>query len=98
MASPGIRLEVSRVGAEDGAPLVIDLPAAGADRKDLHATTYQDLTAHPWAGLPVELRLIATDATGQTGSSRPPAHHLAGTEVSPIRWRRRSSEQRKPAW
>jgi len=67
----GLRLEVSRAGADDEAPLVIDLPAAGADRKDLHATTYQDLTAHPWAGLPVELRLIATDATGQTGSSKP---------------------------
>jgi tetratricopeptide (TPR) repeat protein len=29
----------------------------------------QDLTAHPWAGLPVLARLVATDAAGQTGAS-----------------------------
>ncbi|MGH7036800.1 MAG: DUF4175 family protein, partial [Stellaceae bacterium] len=32
---------------------------------------YEDLTAHPWAGLPVEIRLVATDALGQPGESAP---------------------------
>ena len=67
----GLRLEIRRVEAEDEGPLTIDLPAGGTSRKELHGTTYQDLTAHPWAGLPAELRLIATDATGQTGASKP---------------------------
>jgi uncharacterized protein (TIGR02302 family) len=65
----GLRLELRRAGADDP-PLVIQLPAAASNRKELHGTTYQDLTAHPWAGLPVELQLVATDATGQTGASR----------------------------
>ncbi|MCW0208586.1 MAG: DUF4175 domain-containing protein, partial [Achromobacter sp.] len=30
---------------------------------------FHDLTAHPWAGLPVTIRLIATDGAGQTGRS-----------------------------
>ena len=67
----GLRLEVRRVGADNEAPLSIELPAAGSNRKELHGTSYQDLTAHPWAGLPAELSLVATDATGQTGSSKP---------------------------
>jgi uncharacterized protein (TIGR02302 family) len=32
---------------------------------------YQDLTAHPLAGLPVDLRLQAVDALGQRGESEP---------------------------
>lgn len=37
----------------------------------LEAGFYQDLTAHPLAGLPVELRLEAVDAAGQKGQSAP---------------------------
>ncbi|HEV2677647.1 MAG TPA: TIGR02302 family protein [Aliidongia sp.] len=67
----GLRLEIRRVGADDLAPIAVELPTAGNSRKELRGTSYQDLTAHPWAGLPVEMRLVATDATGQTGSSKP---------------------------
>ncbi|GGF46705.1 TIGR02302 family protein [Aliidongia dinghuensis] len=67
----GLRLEAHRVDAPGEAPLVVELPAGGSNRKELRGTSFQDLTAHPWAGLPVELRLVATDATGQTGSSKP---------------------------
>src|SRR5207245_1610975 len=35
------------------------------------ATSYHDLSPHPWAGLPVEIRVAATDALGQTGESEP---------------------------
>src|SRR4029077_20355382 len=37
--------------------------------KEAQGTTYQDLTPHPWAGLPVTIHLEATDALGQTGES-----------------------------
>ena len=34
------------------------------------ARAYHDLTAHPWAGLPVRLTLVAQDEAGQTAHSR----------------------------
>ncbi len=43
----------------------------GLHLKDAEATSYHDLSPHPWAGLPVEIRLVATDALGQTGESAP---------------------------
>jgi len=52
-------------------PMEIDLPLPGLHLKDAEGTSYQDLSPHPWAGLPVELRLVATDALGQTGESEP---------------------------
>ena len=51
-----------------GAPLVVDLPLAPA--KDVAQTNYNDLTAHPYAGLMVDAHLEARDAAGQTGKSR----------------------------
>ncbi len=41
----------------------------GLHLKQAQATSYHDLTPSPWAGLPVEIRLVATDALGQTGES-----------------------------
>lgn len=38
--------------------------------------SFQDLTAHSWAGLDVELRLVARDAMGQIGASAPLAMTL----------------------
>ncbi len=32
--------------------------------------SYEDLTAHPWAGLPATLMLVATDGRGQQGNSK----------------------------
>ena len=49
----------------------LELPLPGVHLKEAEATSYHDLTPHPWAGLPVEIRLIATDALGQTGESEP---------------------------
>lgn len=37
---------------------------------DKPARAYHDLTAHPWAGLPVRLTLVAQDEAGQTAYSR----------------------------
>ncbi|HUB97674.1 MAG TPA: TIGR02302 family protein [Stellaceae bacterium] len=56
-------------GDKSGAQLVIDLPLPGQHLKDASAASYHDLTPHPWAGLPVEMKLQAVDAIGQTGTS-----------------------------
>ena len=47
----------------------VELPLPGTNARDFSATIFKDLTAHRWAGLPVEVQLIATDASGQTGKS-----------------------------
>jgi uncharacterized protein (TIGR02302 family) len=49
----------------------LELPLPGLHLKEAHATSYHDLTAHLWAGLPVEIRLVAADALGQLGESQP---------------------------
>jgi uncharacterized protein (TIGR02302 family) len=58
-------------GAALGDPIDLELPLPGLHLKDAEATSYHDLSPHPWAGLPVEIRLVATDALGQTGESEP---------------------------
>jgi uncharacterized protein (TIGR02302 family) len=54
----------------DAAPLVVSLPLPGGTPKSAHGVSQQDLTAHPWAGLPVIAKLSARDAVNQTGASR----------------------------
>ena len=44
-------------------------PAGGTT--ELDDATYLDLTPHPWAGLPVVVRLEAIDALDQRGQSEP---------------------------
>ncbi len=51
-------------------PIVLDLPLTIAgDRGGFDETLVDDLSEHPWAGLPVMLTLHAEDAAGQTGAS-----------------------------
>lgn len=47
----------------------INLP--GQRIRSLKQSTFQDLTAHPWAGLPVTLKLKAKDDAGQETLSNP---------------------------
>ncbi len=58
-------------GAGEKAVLRLPLPLYGGNPKRLAATSYFDLTASPWAGLPVEIRLAARDAPGGKGLSAP---------------------------
>lgn len=58
----GLRLKIS---APD-----FDLLLPGNRVRDVTRTVYKDLTAHPWAGLDVEMRLTAVDEAGQTGTSQ----------------------------
>ncbi|MEO5336491.1 MAG: DUF4175 domain-containing protein [Magnetospirillum sp. WYHS-4] len=46
------------------------LPMAGR-RTEVQGVGVLDLTAHPWAGLPVQVVLVAVDAAGKTGRSSP---------------------------
>jgi uncharacterized protein (TIGR02302 family) len=70
-----VKAVIRRQGASSGGKradkIQLDLPLPGLHLKDAQATSYHDLTAHPWAGLPVEIRLVAADALGQTGESAP---------------------------
>ncbi|HME19925.1 MAG TPA: DUF4175 family protein [Acetobacteraceae bacterium] len=54
----------------DAPPLVVSVPLPGGTPKSAHGVSQQDLTAHPWAGLPVIAELVARDALNQTGESR----------------------------
>ncbi|MGH6894152.1 MAG: TIGR02302 family protein, partial [Dongiaceae bacterium] len=56
--------------------LELALTVQGADPRQVKGATFQDLTAHPWAGLAVELRAVARDALGQIGASAPVAMTL----------------------
>ena len=50
-------------------PLVINLPLPGGAPKKARGIGMQDLTANPWAGLPVVATLVAKDAPGQRSAS-----------------------------
>ncbi len=57
---------------EPGVPQTrIDLPVPLPSRAParIETTRYHDLTPHIWAGVPVRMRLVATDAQGQVGVS-----------------------------
>ncbi|MGI9382618.1 MAG: TIGR02302 family protein, partial [Methyloligellaceae bacterium] len=57
-------------GSLAAAPLIpLTLPRANA--KVAEGRTYKDLTAHPWAGLKVQMTLVARDQAGQEGRSKP---------------------------
>jgi uncharacterized protein (TIGR02302 family) len=54
----------------DAPPLVVSIPLPGGTPKTAHGVNQQDLTANPWAGLPVIAKLVARDALNQAGESR----------------------------
>ena len=58
-----------RTGTIGSAPLVVDLPPPIGNPRDGEGATFNDLTAHPWAGLDVSVQLVATDGPGQEGRS-----------------------------
>lgn len=54
-----------------GKPIVVDLPLASTADKTIDTTAYSDLTAHPYAGLDVDIVLQAVDGAGQVTSTQP---------------------------
>ena len=67
----GLQAELRLRDRPSAPPVVITIPLPGGDPARAHGVSQQDLTAHPWAGLPVIARLIARDAPGQAGESTP---------------------------
>jgi len=50
--------------------ITLDLPMPfGGERTEIRETLIDDLSQHPWAGLPVRVSLFATDASAQIGRS-----------------------------
>jgi len=66
---------IRRVDKPELEPITLPLPLS-TKRREAQGTSYHDLTAHPWSGLPVTIQLQATDAIGQVGSSEPVAMKL----------------------
>ncbi|WP_253949161.1 TIGR02302 family protein [Mangrovicoccus sp. HB161399] len=67
------------VDPEPREPLVIDLPMPiSGNRADFEEVLAENLSKHPWANLPVALRLEVEDAVGQAGRSEPLSAVLPG--------------------
>ncbi|MDI3308980.1 MAG: TIGR02302 family protein [Acetobacteraceae bacterium] len=65
----GLRAEARLTARPEAPPLIMDLPLPGGRPRQAHGTAQRDLSAHPWAGLPVLVRLIARDGADQEGQS-----------------------------
>ncbi len=52
-------------------PMELGLPLVGLNPKHSEGSGFFDLTPHPWAGLPVEISLVAVDLAGQRTESEP---------------------------
>jgi uncharacterized protein (TIGR02302 family) len=65
------RAVIRPLGHNTRASLAVDLPLPAASAKTVSDTLYRDLTAHPFAGLDVEITLEAKDGAGQIGRSKP---------------------------
>jgi uncharacterized protein (TIGR02302 family) len=47
----------------------LEIPLASVDEKDVKRVDFKDLTAQPWAGLMVDMQLIAEDSVGHKAES-----------------------------
>ncbi len=65
-----LQVEMRLRDRPEAPPLVVSVPLPGGTPKSAHGVSQQDLTAHPWAGLPVIAKLVARDALNQSGESR----------------------------
>jgi hypothetical protein len=59
-----------------GKAIVLDLPLATTTDKTVSGTSYNDLTAHPYAGLQVDIVLQAVDGAGHVASTKPATFKL----------------------
>lgn len=64
-----IQAKVQRLDKPEESPFFLELALPKSGASELDATSYHDLTPHHWAGLAVEITLIAEDAVGQKGES-----------------------------
>jgi uncharacterized protein (TIGR02302 family) len=59
-----------------GKALVVEMPLAANAARKIDDTSYFDLTAHPYAGLDVDIVLQASDGAGQVASTKPVTFRL----------------------
>ena len=65
-----LRAEARLKARPDAPPLVLEFSLPGGNQnRNARGTAQPDLSAHPWAGLDVEFRLVARDGAGQEGRS-----------------------------
>ncbi|TPG56962.1 DUF4175 family protein [Roseomonas nepalensis] len=67
VASAGAEMRLA--ARPDAPPLALDLPLPPGAPKAPRGVAQPDLSAHPWAGLPVRVTLLARDGAGQEGRS-----------------------------
>ncbi len=100
-----VQAEIRLRDRPDAPPLA--LPGAlTASPKQARGAIVQDLTAHPWAGLPVRARMAAKDAAGQRGESddvefilpeRPFTNPVAQAVIAIRKQLSRTPDERRPA-
>jgi uncharacterized protein (TIGR02302 family) len=66
-----LHAELRLQARSEAPPLVVEVPLPGAQPRQARGVRLADLTAHPWAGLPVVATLVARDTGGLTGRSEP---------------------------
>lgn len=66
-----LRAEFRLVARPDAPPLGQEIGLPGTAPKTARGTAQPDLSAHPWAGLEVTVRLLARDGADQEGASAP---------------------------
>jgi len=71
----GATIELTLRDRADSQPVILPVPLNGPPKQP-RGVSVQDLTAHPWAGLPVRPRVVAKDALGQVGHSEEAALDL----------------------
>lgn len=64
-----LNAEIRLAARSEAEPVVIELPLPGTLPRQARGAAQPDLSAHPWAGLEVILRLIAQDGAEQEGMS-----------------------------
>ena len=64
-------VEISRPDAPEQAVHQVPLAESSSSPRRLEQSGWYDLTAHPWAGLVVNLRVMAEDSAGQIAGSQP---------------------------
>ncbi|MBR0652594.1 TIGR02302 family protein [Roseomonas terrae] len=64
-----LRVELRLKLRPEAEPVVLDLPLPPGSPRSAQGAGQPDLSAHPWAGLEVEARLVARDHAGQEGRS-----------------------------
>jgi uncharacterized protein (TIGR02302 family) len=86
-------VEIRRIDSADP-PLGVALPLPAVRPRRVQASGWHDLTAHPWAGLPVSIRPMAEDTAGQVAGGEAltitlPERSFANPEARAVALQRR---------